>query len=104
MPFIQCSSEIVRSRSHGGMPSFRTRPYNRLTSLVGHLEVRSFCRGLAKVGRRSITAKIACPRQGTTNYASQRQNKEVINNYEIKIDHKLSSKNQLSSRFSTQAL
>lgn len=50
------------------------------------------------------TANVACPSQGTPNYASQRQNNEVINNYGIKIDHNLADNNRLSGRFNEQRL
>jgi hypothetical protein len=38
------------------------------------------------------------------NYFTQRANNEKINNYEFKIDHRLTSKNSLSGRFNDQRL
>jgi hypothetical protein len=50
------------------------------------------------------TADIACPGGGNTNFFSQRQNREVINNHGIKVDHKLTENNTLSGRFNDQRL
>ncbi|HKS39462.1 MAG TPA: TonB-dependent receptor, partial [Blastocatellia bacterium] len=51
------------------------------------------------------TADIACP-GGTSapNFFSQRENREVINNHGIKIDHRLTDNNSLSGRFNDQRL
>ncbi|MFS8086623.1 MAG: TonB-dependent receptor domain-containing protein, partial [Acidobacteriota bacterium] len=38
------------------------------------------------------------------NFFTQRANKELINNYEIKIDHRLSANNSLSGRYNDQRL
>jgi hypothetical protein len=50
------------------------------------------------------TADIACPGGGTPNYFSQRENREVINNHGIKIDHRLTDNNSLTGRFNDQRL
>ncbi|HYR76464.1 MAG TPA: TonB-dependent receptor [Pyrinomonadaceae bacterium] len=41
---------------------------------------------------------------GRPNFFTQRANREVIDNYEVKIDHKLSSRNSLAGRFTDQRL
>lgn len=41
---------------------------------------------------------------GTPNFFTQRANKEIINNYDIKIDHKIGNNNSLAGRFSDQKL
>src|SRR6266550_8477600 len=50
------------------------------------------------------TINVFNPDQGNNNFFTQRNNQERINNYEIKIDHKVSAKNSLSARFSNQDL
>ncbi len=50
------------------------------------------------------TINVFDPNQGNNNYFTQRANQERINNYEIKIDQKLTSKNSLTGRFSNQDL
>ncbi len=50
------------------------------------------------------TRNILCPSQGTPNYASLRQNREVIDNFGIKIDHRISENNSLTGRFNNQKL
>jgi hypothetical protein len=50
------------------------------------------------------TINVFNPDQGNNNYFTQRNNQERINNYEFKIDHKLSSKNSLTGRYSRQDL
>ena len=50
------------------------------------------------------TRNILCPSQGTPNYASLRQNREEIDNFGIKIDHRISSNNSLTGRFNNQDL
>ena len=50
------------------------------------------------------TINVFDPNQGNNNYFTQRANQERINNYEFKIDHKLSSKNSLTGRYSNQDL
>jgi hypothetical protein len=50
------------------------------------------------------TINVANPDQGNNNFFTQRNNQERINNYEIKIDHRLSDKNSLSGRYNDQAL
>ncbi len=50
------------------------------------------------------TRNILCPSQGTPNYASLRQNREQIDNFGIKIDHRISSNNSLTGRFNNQKL
>ncbi|HEY0379512.1 MAG TPA: TonB-dependent receptor [Pyrinomonadaceae bacterium] len=50
------------------------------------------------------TRNILCPSQGNPNYASQRQNREEIDNFGIKIDHRISSNNSLTGRFNNQDL
>ncbi|MEP6706369.1 MAG: TonB-dependent receptor [Pyrinomonadaceae bacterium] len=41
---------------------------------------------------------------GRPNFFTQRANKEIIDNYEFKIDHKLSANNALAGRFTNQKL
>lgn len=50
------------------------------------------------------TINVLNPDQGNNNYFTQRNNQERINNYEIKIDHKVSEKNSLSGRYNYQQL
>jgi hypothetical protein len=50
------------------------------------------------------TINVFNPDQGNNNYFTQRNNQERINNYEFKIDHKVSSKNSLTGRYSNQDL
>jgi carboxypeptidase family protein len=50
------------------------------------------------------TINVFNPDQGNNNFFTQRANKEIINNYEIKIDHKLTSNNSLSGRYNDQKL
>jgi len=50
------------------------------------------------------TINVLNPDQGNNNFFTQRNNQERINNYEIKIDHKLSGKNSLTGRYSKQDL
>src|SRR2546425_7626913 len=50
------------------------------------------------------TINVFNPDQGNNNFFTQRNNQERINNYEIKIDHKLSGKNSLTGRYSKQDL
>lgn len=50
------------------------------------------------------TANVACPSQGTNNYFTQRNVQEKIDNYGIKIDFKVNSKNSMTGRFNDQAL
>jgi hypothetical protein len=50
------------------------------------------------------TVNVFNPDQNNNNFFTQRANKELINNYEIKIDHKLTEKNSLSGRFNDQRL
>jgi hypothetical protein len=50
------------------------------------------------------TINVFNPDQGNNNYFTQRANKEIINNYEIKIDQKLGANNSLSGRYSDQRL
>jgi hypothetical protein len=50
------------------------------------------------------TINVFNPDQGNNNYFTQRNNQERINNFEFKIDHKLSSKNSLTGRYSKQDL
>ncbi len=50
------------------------------------------------------TRNVFNPDQGNNNFFTQRANKERINNYEIKVDHKLTSNNSLSGRFNDQQL
>ena len=50
------------------------------------------------------TINVFDPNQGNNNFFTQRNNQERTNNYEIKIDHKLSQKNSLTGRYSRQDL
>ncbi|HWT01074.1 MAG TPA: TonB-dependent receptor [Pyrinomonadaceae bacterium] len=50
------------------------------------------------------TRNIFDPSQGNANYASLRQNREVIDNFGIKIDHRISDNNSLTGRFNNQKL
>src|SRR5262249_24284530 len=50
------------------------------------------------------TANISNPGQNTPNYFSQRQNREVINNHGIRIDHRVSANNSLTGRYNDQQL
>ena len=50
------------------------------------------------------TANIFNPGENNKNYSSLRQNREVIDNYGIKIDHRFGSKNSLTGRFNNQDL
>jgi hypothetical protein len=50
------------------------------------------------------TANIFNPGQNTPNYFSQRQNREVINNHGIRIDHRVSANNSLTGRYNDQQL
>ena len=50
------------------------------------------------------TANVRDPSQGTNNYSALRENREVINNYGIKIDHRFGASNTLTGRFNYQQL
>ena len=50
------------------------------------------------------TANVACPGEGNRNYFSVRNVQEQIDNYGIKIDHRLSANNSLTGRFNWQGL
>ncbi|HEV7376797.1 MAG TPA: TonB-dependent receptor [Pyrinomonadaceae bacterium] len=50
------------------------------------------------------TRNIPCPSQGTANYAALRQNREQIDNFGIKIDHRFGTSNSLTGRFNNQNL
>src|SRR3989441_8343211 len=50
------------------------------------------------------TINVFNPDQGNNNFFTQRNNQERINNYEVKIDHKVSGKNSLTGRYSKQDL
>ena len=50
------------------------------------------------------TANVACPSQGVNNYFTQRNVQERINDYGIKIDHRVSNKNSLTVRYNLQNL
>ncbi|MDT7687398.1 MAG: hypothetical protein QOE46_157 [Acidobacteriota bacterium] len=50
------------------------------------------------------TANVTCPSQGVNNYFTQRNVQEKINDYGIKIDHRVSSKNSLTGRYNLQNL
>src|SRR2546423_404304 len=50
------------------------------------------------------TANVACPSQGVNNYFTQRNVQERINDYGIKIEHRVSSKNSLTVRYNLQNL
>jgi carboxypeptidase family protein len=50
------------------------------------------------------TANIFNPGENNKNYASLRQNREVIDNYGVKIDHRFGASNSLTGRFNNQNL
>ena len=50
------------------------------------------------------TVNILNPDQGNNNFFTQRNNQERINNYEIKIDHRVSTNNSVSGRYNDQQL
>jgi hypothetical protein len=50
------------------------------------------------------TIDVFNPDQGNNNYFTQRANQERINNYEIKIDHRLTANNSLTGRYNDQKL
>jgi hypothetical protein len=50
------------------------------------------------------TSNVTCPGQNTPNYFSLRMNREVINSFGIRIDHKLTSNDSLTGRFNNQPL
>src|SRR5437773_2315728 len=50
------------------------------------------------------TINVFNPDQGNNNFFTQRANKERINNWEVKIDQRLSSSNSLSGRYNDQRL
>ncbi len=50
------------------------------------------------------TANIVNPGENNKNYSSQRQNREIIDNYGIKIDHRFGASNSLTGRFNNQDL
>lgn len=50
------------------------------------------------------TINVLNPDQGNNNFFTQRANQERINNYEFKIDHRLTAKNSLTGRYSNQDL
>jgi hypothetical protein len=50
------------------------------------------------------TINVFNPGQFNNNFFTQRANKERIDNYEVKIDHKLTEKNSLTGRFNEQKL
>ncbi|MGH9970350.1 MAG: carboxypeptidase regulatory-like domain-containing protein [Pyrinomonadaceae bacterium] len=50
------------------------------------------------------TANIFNPGENNKNYASQRQNSEVIDNYGIKVDHRFNDANSITGRFNNQNL
>jgi hypothetical protein len=50
------------------------------------------------------TANVACPGGGNTNYFSLRQNREIIDNHGIRVDHRLTSNDQLTGRYNDQQL
>ncbi len=50
------------------------------------------------------TINVFDPGQGNNNYFTQRANQERINNFSVKIDHKLGNKNSLSGTFIEQRL
>ena len=52
----------------------------------------------------SPTTNILNPGQNNNNFFTQRDNKERIDNYEIKIDHKVNEKNSLTGRVNEQKL
>ena len=50
------------------------------------------------------TINVSNPGQFNNNFFTQRANKERIDNYEVKIDHKVSEENSLTGRFNEQKL
>lgn len=50
------------------------------------------------------TINVFNPDQGNNNYFTQRNNQERINNYEFKIDHRLTANNSLTGRYNDQKL
>ncbi|PWT87438.1 MAG: hypothetical protein C5B55_14755, partial [Blastocatellia bacterium] len=50
------------------------------------------------------TINVFDPNQGNNNFFTQRANKERINNYEVKVDHRLTEKNSLTGRYNDQRL
>jgi len=50
------------------------------------------------------TVNVFNPDQGNNNFFTQRNNQERINNYEVKIDHRLTDSNSLTGRFNEQRL
>jgi len=52
----------------------------------------------------SPTINILNPGQSNNNFFTQRANKEKIDNYEFKIDHRVNEKNSLTGRFNEQKL
>jgi hypothetical protein len=50
------------------------------------------------------TINVFNPDQGNNNFFTQRNNQERINNYEVKIDHRLTSNNSLTGRYNDQRL
>lgn len=50
------------------------------------------------------TINVFNPDQGNNNFFTQRANQERINNYEVKIDHRLSANNSLTGRYNDQRL
>jgi len=50
------------------------------------------------------TINVFNPDQGNNNFFTQRNNQERIDNYEVKIDHRLSSNNSLTGRYNYQQL
>lgn len=50
------------------------------------------------------TINVFNPDQGNNNFFTQRNNQERINNYEVKIDHRLSDSNSLTGRYNDQRL
>ncbi len=50
------------------------------------------------------TVNVFDPSQGNNNFFTQRNNQERINNYEIKIDHKVNDRNAVTGRYSNQDL
>jgi hypothetical protein len=50
------------------------------------------------------TINVINPDQNNNNFFTQRNNQERINNYEVKIDHRLSASNSLTGRYNDQKL
>ena len=50
------------------------------------------------------TANILNPGQNNNNFFTERADKETINNFEVKIDHKISDNNSITGRFNEQRL